>query len=247
MDTLIVIIAATVVNSMAALVGAVSLAFNKKTLDKILFVLVAFSAGALLSGAFFHLLAESLEELPVMDAFGMLFAGFIVFFITERFLHWHHCHQGVCDVHAFSYLILIGDAIHNFIDGLIIAASFMVEFGFGVVTTALVMGHEIPQELGDFGVLVYGGFSRKKALLFNFASQATCILGGIVGFFMATAMEGITLLLLPFAAGGFIYIAASDLIPELHKEPDTKRSAISFLFFLAGIGFMLAIKFIAGH
>lgn len=246
MDTLLWILAATIANSLIALAGAITLVFSKRTLDNVLFALVGFSAGALLSGAFFHLLAEALGELTTMTAFTYLFVGFVLFFLIERFLHWHHCHAGKCDVHPVSYLILFGDGIHNFIDGIVIAASFMVSIGFGIVTTILIMGHEFPQELGDFGVLVYGGFSKKKALVFNLISQMASILGGIIGFFVSAA-TGFSVLLLPFAAGGFIYIAASDLIPELHKETSMKKTGLAFSFFLFGIGFMVVLKLLFGE
>lgn len=245
METIFWIILATIANSAVALVGAFSLALSPKSLNRILFALVGFSAGALLSGAFFHLLAESLEKMETQTAFILVFVGFILFFLIERFLHWHHCHEGKCDVHSFSYLILIGDGLHNFIDGLVIAASFLVNTGFGFVTTIMVIGHELPQELGDFGVLVYGGFSKKKALFFNLLSQMTSILGGIIGFFIAASSE-LGLLLLPFAAGGFIYIAASDLVPELHKQENTKKMSFSFIFFIIGVIFMLATKILLG-
>ena len=171
----------------------------------------------------------------------ILFAGFILFFVIERFLHWHHCHKEQCDVHAVSYLILFGDAIHNFIDGLIIAAAFLVNISLGIITTLVVVSHELPQELGDFGVLVYGGFERKKALLYNFIAQLTSILGGITGFFLIGS-TGAAVYLLPFAAGGFIYIAASDLIPELHKQESMKKAVGAFAFFLLGIAFIIATK-----
>ncbi|MFH1257289.1 MAG: ZIP family metal transporter [Candidatus Diapherotrites archaeon] len=245
MDALLWILAATIANSLVAFVGAFSLFISKEKLESILLALVGFSAGALLSGAFFHLLAESLEQLPVMEAFAYLFVGFIVFFLLERFLYWHHCHEGKCDVHAFSYMILFGDAMHNFIDGLVIAASFLVNSGFGIVTTLIIIGHELPQELGDFGVMVFGGMERKKALFYNFVAQMASILGGILGFFFIGG-TGIVPLLLPFAAGGFIYIGASDLIPQLHKEKSFKKYFGSFAFFLAGIAFMVSIKILVG-
>ena len=241
MSTLLWILVATIANSLAAFAGAVTLAFSSKTLDKVLHVLVGFSAGTLLAGAFFHLLAESLLEIETMPAFYLLFAGFILFFLVERLLHWHHCHEGKCDAHAFSYLLLFGDAIHNFIDGLIIAAAFLVSPLLGTATTFAVISHELPQELGNFGVLVYAGFERKKALFYNFLAQLTSIAGGIIGFFFI-GTSGFSIYLLPFAAGGFIYIAASDLIPELHKETSLKKSLSAFSFFIIGIAFMLAIK-----
>ncbi len=243
MSVLLWIIAATFANSLVALAGAVTLVWKKETLDKILHALVGFSAGALLGGAFFHLLTESIEEMQAMDAFYLVFAGFILFFLIERFLHWHHCHEGKCDVHAFSYLILFGDAIHNFIDGIIIAAAFVVSMGVGFITTLVVISHELPQELGDFGVLVYGGFDRRRALIYNFLAQMTSVIGGIVGFFAVTA-TGFATYLLPFAAGGFIYIGASDLIPELHKQASLRKTFGAFVFFLLGIGFMALTKLV---
>lgn len=245
MSTLMLIILATLINGLVAFVGAFSLFLKEKFLNKILLILVAFSAGALLAGGLLHLLAESIELMAVDTAFLVMLFGFSLFFIIERFLHWHHCHEGKCDVHSFTYMILLGDGVHNFIDGLIIAASFLISVPFGVITTLLIIGHEIPQELGDFGVLVHGGFDKKKALLFNFGSQLTCVIGGIIGFFMS-GLGGVTTLLLPFAAGGFFYIAASDLIPELHKETDIKKSVLYFFFFLIGITFMVSMKFLVG-
>jgi len=231
---------------LVAVLGVLALLIKKNLLEKILGYLVAFSAGSLLSGAFFHLLAESLDVLSAQTAFIYMFIGFILFFLTERILHWHHCHDGHCDVHAVSYLILIGDSFHNFIDGLIIATSFFVSVPFGIVTSILIIGHEIPQELGDFGILVFGGFSKTKALIFNSVSQFTGVLGGLVGYILAGTVEQIIPFMLPFAAGGFIYIGASDLIPELHKEPQLWKSLNSFGIFLIGILFMLILKMVFG-
>ena len=245
MSVLLWIILATIVNGLVAFVGAFSLFIKEKFLKKILLVLVAFSAGGLLSGGMLHLLAESLEMLEAETAFLISLSGFSLFFIIERFLHWHHCHDDTCMVHSFTYMILIGDGVHNFIDGLIIAASFIISIPFGVMTTILILGHEIPQELGDFGALVHGGFDKRKALLFNFGSQLTAVAGGILGFFIG-GEAWFTPFLLPFAAGGFFYIAASDLIPELHKETDIKKSILYFAFFLLGIAFMISTKYLLG-
>jgi len=239
------ILITTFINSLVALIGVVTLWCREKTLNKILFMLVAFSAGALLGGAFLHLTAESLETMGANSAFLLLIAGFSVFFLMEKFLHWHHCHEGKCDVHPYTYMILFGDGIHNFIDGLIIAASFLVNPAFGIVTTMMIITHELPQELGDFGVLVYGGMEKKKALIYNFISQMTSIAGGVIGFLISD-LGGFQEFLLPFAAGGFVYIAASDLIPELHKEINPRKSMLAFIFFLIGILFMLGIKLVFG-
>jgi zinc and cadmium transporter len=244
MNTLCWILLATIVDGLFALVGAATFLMNRKLFKKVMIALVAFSAGALLGGAFFHLMPEALEGMGShLSAFAYLMTGFIIFFILEKFLYWHHCHkyEGKCPVHPVSYLILLGDGLHNIIDGLIIAASFFVSVPFGIITTLMIIAHEVPQELGDFAILVHGGMSRAKALALNFASQLTAVVGGVAGYFLGSA-NGFTLYLLPIAAGGFVYIGASDLIPELHKEKDARKSIISFLYFLVGIAFMLGIK-----
>lgn len=243
MQTLLWIIIATLVDGFVAFIGAVTLALKKETLNKILMALVAFSAGALIAGAFFHIMPESLEEgVEPMHVFMIVIFGFAVFFIFEKFLFWHHCHKGECEVHPYTYLILFGDGIHNFIDGIIIAASFLVDVGFGIVTTFMIISHELPQELGDFAVLVHGGMKVNKALLYNFLSQLTAVLGGIIGFFIGSSIEGFVPFVLPFAAGGFIYIGASDLVPQLHDEKNLKKSLLSFVLFAAGVLLMLGMK-----
>lgn len=233
--------------SLVSLIGVFTLWMKDATFRKILFALVALSTGALLGGGLLHLAAESIGVLGTDAAFMLLIAGFSVFFLLEKFLFWHHCHEGKCDVHPYTYLILFGDGIHNFIDGLLIAASFFVNPAFGIVTTMIIISHEVPQELGDFGVLVHGGMKKRKALLYNLLSQMSCMLGGIVGYF-ASGIGGFQVsFLLPFAAGGFVYIAASDLIPELHKETDKKKSIIAFAFFVIGVLLMLGFKLAFGE
>ena len=244
-------IIATLIVSLLSLVGVFTLAIKHKLLDKIVFYLVGFSAGALMGGAFLHLIPESVHEFHDENIYLYILIGFCFFFVIERFLHWHHCHHdnhdGECKVHPFSYMILIGDGVHNFIDGLIIAAAFVADYHLGVITTIAVIAHEIPQEIGDFGVLIYGGFSKAKALFFNFLSATTAILGAVIGVLLTTYIDNFTLFLLPFTAGGFIYIAASDLIPELHKEPKLNKSITAFICFLIGIALMYGMKFFIIH
>jgi zinc and cadmium transporter len=237
------ILLATFVNALIAFVGIITLWCKEKTLSKMLFILVAFSAGTLLGGAFLHIAAEAIEMIEANLVFLLMITGFSAFFLLERFVYWHHCHDGKCDVHPFTYLILFGDGIHNFIDGIIIAASFLINPAFGIITTLIIISHEVPQEIGDFGVLIYGGMKKRKALTYNFVSQLAAVLGGMIGFIASSTMN-LSAFVLPFAAGGFIYIAASDLIPELHKEIDRKKSILSFAFFIIGILFMLGIKIV---
>jgi len=228
--------------SIISLIGIVTLTLRDELLGKIVLGLVGFSAGALMGGAFLHLMPEALEASESTPVFSYVIIGFILFFLLERLLYWRHCHDGRCDVHIFTYLNLIGDGIHNFVDGLIIAASFMAGIQLGVVATLAVILHEIPQELGDFGVLVYGGLSKARALFYNLLSALTAILGASVGYFVSSYAESFTVLLVPLAAGGFIYVSGSDLVPQLHKETEMRRSMLSFGFFLVGILFMWVLR-----
>ncbi|MCK9430669.1 MAG: ZIP family metal transporter [Candidatus Omnitrophica bacterium] len=237
------ILASTILVSLISLVGIFTLSIKGNLLHKILFCLIGFSAGALIGGAFLHILPECLENNNSNAVFSYLILGIIIFFLMERYLHWRHCHEEEgCTIHAFTYLNLVGDGFHNFIDGMVIAASFIVSLKLGLVTTLAIVLHEIPQELGDFAVLVYGGFTKKKALLFNFASALMAVLGAVIGYFVTDLVKNFASFILPFTAGGFIYIATSDLIPELHKENDLKRSTAAFLAFLLGIIFMALAK-----
>jgi len=238
METLWLIILSTSLVSLIAFIGILTLAFKEKLLEKILLGLVSLSAGALIGGAFLHLIPEAVELSE--NIFIYVLVGFVLFFLIEKILHWRHCHKGHCEVHTFAYMNLVGDAVHNFIDGLIIAAGYLVDLRLGIITTIAVALHEIPQEMGDFGVLIYGGFKKVNALFLNFLTALTAILGGIIGYFFLGTEASLTFLL-PFAAGGFIYIAASDLIPELRKE---KKVVANFLIFVLGIVMMYGIKFL---
>jgi len=239
------ILVATFIISAISLIGAITLFLNDRFLKKMLLVLVALSAGALIGGAFLHLLPEALEsEVSSLKIFLVVILGFVTFFILEQFIHWHHHHdcEGCEKTAPFSYLILVSDALHNFIDGLVIAASFVISFPIGITTTIAVALHEIPQEMGDFGVLIYGGMKKKRALFLNFLSALVAIIGGVIGFFLSTKIGASMIYLLPFAAGNFIYIASSDLIPEIKHGDNKKQSFIYFLVFLTGVVLMLALK-----
>jgi zinc and cadmium transporter len=246
MSILIYIIAATLLISFGALVGVFSLAMRKESIEKIILFLVSLSAGTLMGGAFFHLLPEALEELPAEEVLSIALFSFIIFFLIEKTFHWRHCHKGDCGVHAFGPINLIGDSIHNFIDGLIIAGTFLVDINLGIATTMAIAFHEIPQEVGDFGVLLHAGYEKTKALFLNYVVALTVVLGGIVGYFISFSADNLIIKLLPFAAGGFLYISTSDLIPEIRKEPGIKKSLISFVFFLIGILIMYVTKKVNG-
>ncbi len=253
MDKIFFSVIATFAVSAISLVGVIALVLKDQVLNKIVYYLVAISAGSLMGGAFLHLIPEALEGVGdgqnSEKIFIAILVGFVLFFILERVLHWHHCHKhgGNCSVHPFTYLNLIGDGFHNFIDGVVIAAAFSLSVELGIATTIGVIAHEIPQEISDFGVLIYGGFSKAKALFFNFLSGTLAIAGALCGIVLARATEGMIPLLVALTAGGFIYIAASDLIPELHKESKLAKSAIALLCFFMGVGLMIALKVGHGH
>jgi zinc and cadmium transporter len=173
-------IGASIVVSLVSLIGILGFFLKDDWLDKSLILLIGFSAGGLIGGAFLHLLPEALEQAESQQVFYYLILGFLFFFILEKYLHWRHCHTDGCKAHPFTYLNLIGDGIHNFMDGLIIGASFLMGIHFGIVTTLMIIMHEIPQEIGDFGVLVYGGFTKLRALYYNFLIALTCVFGTIV-------------------------------------------------------------------
>jgi zinc and cadmium transporter len=239
---LIWILASISLVSLISLVGIVTFLIKGKSLKEIIFYLVGFSAGALIGGAFLHILPEALEKSSATFVFSWVICGITIFFLMEKYFYWRHCHDENCQVHGFTYLNLIGDSLHNFFDGMVIAASFTVSIKVGVVTTLAVIAHEIPHELGNFAVLVYGGFSKLKALLFNFLTVLTAFVGALAGFFLAEKAGSFSNFILPITAGGFIYIASSDLIPEIHKENNLRRSTLAFVAFILGIVFMAMAK-----
>lgn len=238
MTTAINILAANLIVSLISLIGVLFLSVREELVNKLAMALVAFASGGLIGGAFFHLIPESIAR---NNAWALLVvAGILSFLALEKFLCWRHCHEGKCEVHSFTYLNLIGDGIHNFLDGMIIAGSFLVSTELGVVTTAVILFHEVPQELGDFGILIYGGFSKTRALFFNLLSALTAVLGGAVAYFYSTRVHDLSAWLLPFAAGGFIYIALVDLIPELHKRRKPREAGWQFLLIGLGLAILWA-------
>ena len=235
--------------SVISLIGIVFIVLSEKWFNKALLMLVGFASGSLLGGAFFHLIPEAIEKvgkassITVENIFLALALGLLIFFVLEKFL-WRHCHEREkCPVHPFAYLNLVGDGIHNFIDGIIIAASFMAsqDPSLGFIVTLAVAAHEIPQEIGDFSILLYGGFSKTKALIYNFLTALTAMAGGIFTFY-GSAFLPQTPYLLAFAAGGFIYIASTDLIPELHRERKALNSFLQFIMLSIGLFLMWMLK-----
>lgn len=231
--------------SLVSFIGVFALTVNREKLEHFLLYFVSFSVGALLGDVFVHIIPHVSEEHGFGIEVGLYFLiGLIIFFVIEKFIHWHHCHkvEHNHDIKPFAYTNLIGDGFHNFLDGVIIASSFLVSVPVGIATSLAVLFHEIPQEIGDFGVLLYAGFKRKKALLLNFASALLSVLGAIITLILARELHGLEVILLSLAGGGFVYIAGSDLIPELHKETCGKWNATYQLFFMVlGIAVMVGL------
>jgi len=246
-DTWLYSLLSVLIVSLVSLVGILTFSIKESKLRNILLFFVSFSVGGLFGDAFIHLIPEAVE----MAGFGLnvslyILVGIIFSFVVEKFLHWRHCHIPTSEEHPhpFAYMNLFGDAVHNFIDGLIIGGSYLVSIPLGVATTLAVIFHEIPQEIGDFGVLIYGGLKKTRALFLNFLTALTAIFGAITALSLSFLIQGSITFLIPFAAGNFIYIAGSDLIPELHKEVKPLKSALQLTVFILGIITLLSLTFL---
>jgi zinc and cadmium transporter len=226
MTSFLWILGSGILMSLIALVGSVTLLLDERTLQKLLLPLVALAAGSLIGGAAFHMLPASLAAIPRdIDVWLMFVLGFALFMGIEQFFHWHHCHRAQAECRKpLTYLILIGDGLHNFIGGLAIASTFLIDIRLGITAWLAAAAHEIPQELGDFGVLVHGGWSKARALLFNVLSALTFLVGGVLTYALSFAVD--VAYLIPFAAGNFIYIAAADLVPEVNRHPSLGANAV---------------------
>ncbi len=262
-----------------SLIGVFMISLKERTLDEILFILVAFATGSILATALFDLIPESLHHLEELNAEGAgitdafifvnVIFGFVTFFILERFIYWFHGHahehenQLVCydnltegsskvlekgsNIKSFALLNLIGDGLHNFLDGIIIMVAFLNGPATGIVITLAVLFHELPQEIGDFGILLYGGFTKKKALIFNFISAMVALIGGLVALIFSSPFVLFNMFFLAFSGGGFIYIASTELMPELIKEKNLKKSIIQALIFIGGILLIIFLIILLPH
>ena len=240
------IIAATVLVSLLSLVGLALFALSDKKIGLVMFLLVSFSTGAILGAGFFDLLPEAVEKIGTAVALQIAFIGIMVSFVIEKIIHWRHhhhldhSHEGKRK-HPLGLLTLVGDSIHNFLDGVTISAAFIASVPLGITATFAVVCHEIPHEIGNFTLLLYSGYSRKTALFFNFLTALTAVAGGLLFFFFSSAVQNFESIALAFAAGTFIYIAGADLIPELHKEKDVKNSVVQFSAIMIGAALVLLI------
>lgn len=247
METLYYILISIGIISLLSLIGVFTLALKKGSFEKIILFLVSLSAGALFGAAILHLLPEAISNKGLTIEIALYFlSGILAFFILEKFIAWRHCHIKTSreHPHKLGIMNLVGDGIHNLIDGMIVAGAYLVSIPLGISTTFGIILHEIPQEISDFGVLLYAKFSKKKALFFNFMSACFAFIGAFLAFFLGTSIDGFSTFLIAFAAGGFVYIAGSDLIPELHKETKIKKSIVQLFGILLGIALMVVAKLI---
>lgn len=240
MSTLVWIIAAGAAMTVLALSGSLTLVLPERVFKQLVLPLVALAAGSLLGGALFHMLPESVAALGNgLAVYGWLAAGLLAFLILEQYLHWHHCHRPVAAHRPLGYLILIADGLHNLIGGLAIGAAFVADVRLGVVTWLVAAAHEVPQELGDFGILVHSGWGRLQALAWNVASASTVLVGALAAYGLSARLD--VRVLIPFAAGNFIYIALADLVPELTTSPVAHDKAVHTLGFTAGLVLLLGV------
>ena len=238
------------------LAAATFLVLPERVRERILPHLVSFAIGALLGAAFLALLPHAVTAgtAEVHQVSLAILIGLLTFFILEKLVLWRHCHHSECEVHApeemhehhqhnhqhqgskpAAHLVLLGDAVHNFVDGILIAAAFMTDVELGIVTALAVAAHEIPQEVGDFAILLHSGFSRKKALFFNVLSSLTTVIGGVLAYWSLASMEHIIPYVLAIAASSFIYVAVADLIPGLHQKLDAKTSIQQISLIVLGV------------
>lgn len=248
LEALIYSLLSLLIISLISLLGIFTLAIKSEKLEKILIYMIAFSAGGLLGDSFIHLLPEATLLGFNFKISSFILLGIIFTFSIEKIVHWRHCHHPTTQQHPhhLSTMNLIGDGVHNLIDGIIIAASYLVSISLGIATTLAVIFHEIPQEIGDFGILIYSGLSKSKALLFNFLISLSAFLGAFLVIIIGINYNNILLYILSFTAGTFIYIACSDLIPELHKDKEVKikRAIGQITSFIIGILIMVGLKLI---
>ena len=247
---------AVLVVSLISLIGVFSLAYSRLASHRATILLVSLASGALLGDAFVHLIPEAFEELEAILVSSLVIAGVFVFFLLEKILHWHHhhgphvnhTHTPECEgsdcptpIKPIGRVVLVSDALHNLIDGMIIAASFFASPELGLITTLAVILHEIPQEVGDFGILLHAGYSKGRALFINFLSALVSVIGAIIVFVVEARSEQFIAYMLPITAGGFIYLALADIVPELHKSNKAKSSVTQIAMMLIGIGLMYAL------
>ena len=239
-------IISVVVVSLVSFAGAFVLLVKEHNLKKYLFIFISLAVGALLGDAFIHLIPETVRETGnILFVLILVASGILIFFLLEKVLHWHHHGEDVKDkhIHPVGEMVLVSDGLHNFIDGLIIGVSYFISIPVGIATTVAVILHEIPQEIGDLGVLIYSGFTKRRALWLNFLSALVSIFGVVIVFMFRNSVGELSVWVTPFAAGGFIYIAVIDLIPELRKSQGKYHSIVQVATVLFGIFVMATLSY----
>jgi zinc and cadmium transporter len=220
------------------------LLIDETTRTRIIPWLVSYAVGALLGVSMLAILPETLEHLPASRVFATLLVGILLFFVLEKLVLWRHCHTHDCEVHDGSVVpVLVGDAFHNFVDGAVIAAAVMTSVPLGVSTAVAVAAHEIPQEVGDFAILLHAGYSRSRALMLNLMSAAASALGAIVAYFALELMPLIQPYFLALAAASFLYVAMADLIPGLHRGRTDASSLRQIVLIAAGVASTLVFVY----
>lgn len=238
----------SLLGSAGALAGSALLLLFPETLrQKLLPALLSYATGTLLGAAFLGMLPQALEKAPQLAISATLLAGLVAFFLLEKLVIWRHCHDENCEEHSHrgGSLILAGDAFHNFVDGVVIAAAFLTSPALGVTTALAVIAHEIPQELGDFAILLHSGMSKKHALAYNLLSSLATLPGALAGWFWLAEMRQAIPYVLSISAASFIYIAVADLVPGLHRHTGAGAAAGQTLLILAGIATIAFFRF--GH
>ncbi len=232
------IIAFSILGSVGAIAGAaLLLLFPEGTRRTLLPCLLSYATGTLLGAAFLGMIPNALQQATPIAISGTVLVGIVLFFVLEKIVIWRHCHDTECEVHSSAGpLILIGDAFHNFVDGFVIAAAFLTSVPLGIAASLAVIAHEIPQEVGDFAILLENGYSRTRALILNSLSSLTTLPGAVIAYFFLGATREAVPFILALSAASFIYIAIADLVPSLHRQTGLKAALMQFVLMLAGIG-----------
>jgi len=239
------IIGFSLLGSIGAIGGAALILLFPDTMRKrLLPCLLSYATGTLLGAAFLGMIPKSMQQAPPLNISITILAGIVTFFILEKILLWRHCHDEGCEIHSQTGpLILIGDAFHNFVDGLVIAAAFLTSIPMGIATSLAVIAHEIPQEVGDFAILLHNGYEKIRALVLNFLSSLTTLLGAVVAYYFLTETRQLVPYILAISAASFIYIAVADLVPSLHKNTGLKATVLQVSLILAGIATIALFRF----
>lgn len=247
MNTLGWIIIFSLLGSAGVVAGAgVLLLLREDAWRRLISILVSFAVGTLLGGSFLGLLPKALEKAEALPVFSTVLVGVVLFFILEKWVLWRHCHDPECPTDRVAgELILLGDAIHNFFDGVVIAASFLSAAALGVSSALAVVAHEIPQEVGDFAILLHSGYGKGRALLYNLLSSSTTLAGAVIAYFALSSIERLVPYVLAISAASFLYIAMSDLVPGLHRVISLRKASVQVAFIVGGILTMAAIRMIA--